>query len=723
MGCASSVAKMPEVQKCQSSADVFHALTAGRDPARIALVEERGLLTRQLQALVDFMASRTTGDEDLLVGWTDPRNGDSLRLSSINLYQLTHWVIKPLTARARCSFVEAVATEPTDQRPQWFASHWWGEAVVDFLKCIKHHLKVRGLQEPSAYWVCAYANNQHELGTELGTDPMQSSFLKAMQMCHGILLILDPLATPFTRVWCCFEEGLVALASRGLVETKDFHHERDALRDLAARDGLDGRRPPLLLDIATIDKELNPQLLTDGMTAKEQEMEKGHEFHFSMPSGWKAKSKREASFPLEVIKHGLQVDISKSTASMEIDRTRIINALAGASVSDLDKPPVEDHRNVHVVNEVLRATFAIAGWRQALSKKVDISDDGSLPLARALSGDTQRQRLDLSILKDVVKEQEQVHTLAKAVAPLTSLLYLHLDFSNCQDLVNTTILSNSLACLTQLQDLFLHFTSCGVNSAEFAGCLASSLKKLDLSFQFCSGLSNTSIEELGAGLSRLRDLEVLDLNLDCCDHVSSLDGLGEGFRGLLTLRILKLDISRLSKLRSLDGLGSGMSALAALEDLWVQTSFNKAMSSIAQFGKSLAHMPLMQNLELNFQYCSQIESIEELGQSLSNLGRLKHLRLGLNTCSALASVKGLTRGISSLDNLADFSIELNRCERLGAGDIADLVRASTKLHKLEVCYFALFECKQLGKELVYGFGLEERDKLLSLLAEAEGRAQ
>jgi len=691
------------------ASDEYQALTGGRLPLSIHLVEERGVLPGQLQSLVDFMDSRTHGGE--IIGWRDPRNGAALKVQTINLYQVTHWVIMPMTSHARCSFVEAVATDASHQRPQWFVSHWWGEAIVDFLSCIKHHQSVRGLPDPAAYWVCAYANNQHSLGTELGTDPMQSSFLKAMALCDGVVLILDPLATPFSRVWCCFEEGMVALASRGLVEVGD-HQERATLRELAARDGMEGRRPPLLLDIATVDGGQQPQLLTEGMTSKEQEMEKGHQFHFSMPSGWKAKSKREDAFPLEVIILGLQINISASNASIEVDRTRILNSLAGSA--DLDAPPPNDHRNIKIVDEVLQSTFALAGWRQALLKKVDISNDSSLTLAKALQGDTSRTRLDLSILKDALKEQAQVDYLASAVAPLISLVHLHLDFSNCKSLVSTSLLSESLSHLSCLQELFISFTSCGVTSGEIAKSLAKTLKKLDVSFQFCNDLDDESINDLGAGLSRLQDLEDLHLCLDCCGKVTTCDGLEGCFRSLSKLRKLKLNISRLKNLHAIDGLGSGFSGLVALEDFWMQTSFNSSIRDVCNLGKSLSYMPELRCLDLNFAGLQSVQSIEDLGQSLQRLTKLQQLRLSLKDWAALESVKGLSLALPFLTALTSFSLDVNKCMLLDAPDVAELVRASTHL-KLDRWSLALFGCKQLGKDLVYFFDLEKREKLLALL--------
>ena len=32
------------------------------------------------------------------------------------------------------------------QTPKWFVSHWWGEPVKDFVKALKKHAEVRGLE-------------------------------------------------------------------------------------------------------------------------------------------------------------------------------------------------------------------------------------------------------------------------------------------------------------------------------------------------------------------------------------------------------------------------------------------------------------------------------------------------------------------------------------------------------------------------------------------------
>ena len=56
--------------------------------------------------------------------------------------------------------------------------------MKDFVSAVEYHAKVRKLDNTDAYWVCAYANNQHDLDADIPDDPKQSAFFKAMQLCE-----------------------------------------------------------------------------------------------------------------------------------------------------------------------------------------------------------------------------------------------------------------------------------------------------------------------------------------------------------------------------------------------------------------------------------------------------------------------------------------------------------------------------------------------------------
>merc|ERR1719271_1242624 len=81
---------------------------------------------------------------------------------------------------------------------------------MDFIACLEEHAKVRALDPDEAvYWVCAYSNNQHKLGADITADPKDSAFFLAMQLCEGVLVVVDRAAVVFTRIWCSFEQATV----------------------------------------------------------------------------------------------------------------------------------------------------------------------------------------------------------------------------------------------------------------------------------------------------------------------------------------------------------------------------------------------------------------------------------------------------------------------------------------------------------------------------------
>ena len=137
--------------------------------------------------------------------------GQPLTLKSFNLYHANFWIIEPSTrdhGRRGCSYVELVATSSPSQRPKWFVSHAWSEPIWKFALCLKRHAELHQLPSTSAYWVCAYANNQHQLDEEICKNPRKTSFYRAIKACVGVLLILDQDATPFTRILGFQVEGV-----------------------------------------------------------------------------------------------------------------------------------------------------------------------------------------------------------------------------------------------------------------------------------------------------------------------------------------------------------------------------------------------------------------------------------------------------------------------------------------------------------------------------------
>ena len=55
------------------------------------------------------------------------------------------------------------------------------------------------------YWVCAHANNQHNLASEIVDDLSQTSFARAMKIAKGTVSVVDQGGGSFGRIWCVFE--------------------------------------------------------------------------------------------------------------------------------------------------------------------------------------------------------------------------------------------------------------------------------------------------------------------------------------------------------------------------------------------------------------------------------------------------------------------------------------------------------------------------------------
>ena len=272
--------------------------------------ERRGMQLQQLLAIIAFI-EKHADERGVLPRWVD-WNGAANHTDSLNLYDLVKYVVNPATAPYKCSFVELVAPPGTTaQTPRWFVSHWWGEPVKDFIKAVEYHavqrFAPRGKWEYSdykrqheivgkpadadaTYWICAYANNQHDLSELDVKDPRDTPFFKAMQLCDGVLVILDKDAIVFTRIWCGFEQATVAQGKK------------------------------LLLDIATVHNG-EPELLTDGFAyelPKDEETQTFEDLQFDSEAvKMEIKTYREKHFPVALLEKAYTIRVELGKASVK----------------------------------------------------------------------------------------------------------------------------------------------------------------------------------------------------------------------------------------------------------------------------------------------------------------------------------------------------------------------------------------------------------------------
>ena len=146
----------------------------------------------------------------------------------------------------------------------------------------------------------------------------------------------------------------------------------------------------LMLDFVTV-VENEAQLITEGLSAEEQATEDKWTKRGRPGKGYKAKSEREALFPLQLLERGYSIDITKAEASREDDRKSILNCIAGGVAPELLKwqEPDLSSSEFSRVNKRLRGMFAEPASNKA-------AKGGRLRVAlECLEQDTEREELRL----------------------------------------------------------------------------------------------------------------------------------------------------------------------------------------------------------------------------------------------------------------------------------------------------------------------------------------
>ena len=336
--------------------------------------------------------------------------------------------------------------------------------------------------------MCAYANNQHQLGKDIGSDPRGSSFYQALLLCDGVLVVLDEKATPFTRIWCAFEEATAVTL------------------DASARPGK-GR---LLLDIATVSlSNRTAQLLTDGLAPAEQKMEEEKKEDPYWESGWVAKSEREQGFPIDVVREALlKISVVAAEASKPEDKRNILNSLAGRTWALwLQWEPPTTHPMYVEVDQILKSIFAEAALRKAVAEGLPLTE-----LTQALREGTARKALRFTFSGLAKFGAAELKAVSESLP--AELEALDAAFSGCKKLADVAALGAGLEKLQALTSLHLAFFGCSklADVAPLGAALEKlqALTSLHLDFQGCRKLADVSA--LGAGLEKLQGLTSLDLN-------------------------------------------------------------------------------------------------------------------------------------------------------------------------------------------------------------------
>lgn len=351
-------------------------------------LEDRAVTLAQLHRVIKWTGAHCHR-------WRDRVTKLKLKVDTMCLQNLNHWLLMPATKDKGCSFMELLAKER--QTPNWFVICSFGEQLEGFVQCLKLQARTRKLGADATFWIAAFAYRQHSLSLEqdLSDDPRKSGFFRAMATSDfKVLMTLDvkmangmPM-TPFTRIWCEYEA----------LQVCDQTHA--------------------VFDIACF-MENKATLITMGLTDEEKEMEAS-----TAGSGCKAKAEREKVFNSDIIDFGLRIHMQRAESTNFEHRVRILNSL---SKREPLAAPLEDHESYRKANKRLQGLFALANWRRIMTANAEPQSEMQKlqeRLADALRNDTWRETLDLSI-SFTPGNIEKLALLARSFSP--SLRELKLD--------------------------------------------------------------------------------------------------------------------------------------------------------------------------------------------------------------------------------------------------------------------------------------------------------
>ena len=252
----------------------------------------------------------------------------------------------------------------------------------------------------------------------------------------------------------------------------------------------------MLLDVGATDRHDVAHVLTDGLA--------GGESRAQPVMALLAKSRREKSFPTELLKEGLAVNIEQASATQAADKTSILNSIAfpRSRTIALNSNYSTNHPSYQIVNRALASHFALAAMYTSYLQGQDVSN-----LLVALQADEARTSLQLSLTECHEFTDEKLSTLLEHLPRSLQNLRLDLGFTGLKCF--PVFPGSNIA----LQKLVLRFTGSLQSIVGFSTMLQHlqpSLRHLELWF---SNLPFLEDLEFGPGNDTLLRLHLVEMML------------------------------------------------------------------------------------------------------------------------------------------------------------------------------------------------------------------
>ncbi|CAB9517610.1 resistance protein [Seminavis robusta] len=597
-------------------------------------------------------------------GWTSTNpddKGKCLEPQDVTLYDLVEHFIKPTTQKMKCSYAEAISPHSQGITPAYFVSHFWGSSVFHFISVLLGHAHDRGLGYHTPLWICAYCINQHQVSSELGTDPKATPFYAAMRLSKGVVSVLDTECVCYSRVWCTFE---IALALRDFVDSPSSQR--------------------YLYDAYTLKKGGLVVGLADGVVQSDKDSVRYKSDNDD--SKWQnQQSKRQTLFPMAVALTAMKVEIQKATATKLEDKHMILNSISGHSQ---DQDPPSSHPAYETINGTLRGKFAMSCYRVALETKADVKPFRSTLLTSPL------ERV-VGIFDNCDGFENEAPAFLRSLnAEAVKELILDcsgLKFEESEEFVVGLGRLFRLESFT-LRATWLSWLGCAKALwGEIAGL--KSLQNLDISLWMCKRI--THLDGLPEAITKLRVLTTLQLNFAGCPLSEGIDSLADSLAKLESLKTLKLDFFRSEcSSATITRFWENLGALRQLECLGVNMFHSKNFSSLDVVGKSVSKIRMLKSFQINCSDCS----VHRCGRLWEDLGTLKCLEeLEADLSSNSKYVEGAKDGEdpfqspSGIEQLGDSIVKLKLLRRLRVNYRSCHLRQD----HFQICWRNLGQCKAL----------------------------
>ena len=250
----------------------------------------------------------------------------------------------------------------------------------------------------------------------------------------------------------------------------------------------------LLLDVAATDLGHVAHVITDGLV--------GAEIRVLPILGLLCKSRREQSFPMDLLQKGLSVDIATAQASKEEDKTRILNSVRcpRARTWALDTPFPTQHPRYDAVNKALASHFALTSIQQSYRN----GQQAPSTLWQALRSDAERRNIQVPLTGCHNFRDPDLRILIDNLPSKLQSLRLDLAFTGLERLDDLAGASFGNA----LQTLVIRFAGSLRSISGLSALLCPSLRRLEL---WLSDLPDLEDIELGVSNQALLKLRLEEL--------------------------------------------------------------------------------------------------------------------------------------------------------------------------------------------------------------------